>query len=117
MNFFYDLPEELQDKIYGYLHESNFKNCILKINSLNKKKTLWRAQISRILYSSGMPDSELEKYFTFLDWVDGNPRGILQNFEFNIYYQAFNDFWLYFDEPWHSGRLYTSVERDEWEYR
>jgi len=54
-------------------------------------------KITRLLYSRGMSKSELKHYFIFLDWLDGKRNEQVQYSDFNIYYQAFNNFWTHFD--------------------
>lgn len=98
MNFFYDLPEELQDKIYECAHKLNSKDTFEKI----KKIDFWRRDdvgfaimsMTNLLYNLGAPKNELQDYFFCLDWLDGKRLNItMEDMIENKYYDVYYDYW------------------------
>jgi hypothetical protein len=70
MNFLYDLPDDIQDKIFKFSHEMKFKNVLLYIR---RKQHWWikrRGQgLLYKLYNSEMSMKELDYYFKSLDFL------------------------------------------------
>jgi hypothetical protein len=98
MNFFYDLPDDLQEKIYKHTHEIQSKNMFGKI----KKIEFWRRDdvgysilaMTNLLYHLGATQRELEDYHFCLDWLDGKILNIrLEDMIENKYYDVYYEYW------------------------
>jgi len=96
MNFFYDLPEELQEKIYKCAHKLKFDTCLYRIDNHFEEHFLSGAlkNMALYLYSSGVSNFELNNYFECLDWLDGNTPFDYDESRNNVYYRIFEDYWL-----------------------
>jgi hypothetical protein len=98
MNFFYDLPDELQDKIYFEAHKLNSKDTFEKI----KKIDFWIRDdvgfaimsMTNLLYYLGATQKELRDYYFCLDWLDGKKLNITtEDMDGNLYYNVYYDYW------------------------
>jgi len=98
MNFFYDLPDELQDKIYFEAHKLNSKDTFEKI----KKIDFWIRDdvgfaimsMTNLLYYLGATQKELRDYYFCLDWLDGKKLNITtEDMDNNLYYNVYYDYW------------------------
>ena len=98
MNHFYDLPDDIQEKIYKHAHEIQSKNMFGKI----KKIEFWRRDdvgysilaMTNLLYHLGAPQKELEDYHFCLDWLDGKILNIrLEDMIENKYYDVYYEYW------------------------
>lgn len=69
MNFFYDLPDELQDKIYRYSHELKLKRTFPYIQC---KPNPYGTLIHKSFFETTGYDRENLKHFNdFLDYIQG----------------------------------------------
>ncbi len=86
MNLFYDLPHELQNKIYNELHKLNFNKSL---NNINNFKSLWEE----------------------IDGSDGSSNLDTNPIEFSKYNYINNEEWLISKEKWNdidkSNEKYT----------
>ena len=98
MNFFYDLPDELQDFIHREAHKIKFKDTVGKI----KKIDFWQRDdigiailsMTNLLYHLGASQKELRDYYFCLDWLDGKRLNItIEDIEDNLYYNVYHDYW------------------------
>ena len=98
MNYFYDLPDDLQEKIYKHIHEIQSKNTFEKI----KKIDFWRRDdigfailaMTNLLYHLGATQKELRDYYFCLDWLDGKRLNItIEDIEDNLYYNVYHNYW------------------------
>lgn len=98
MNFFYDLPCDIQDKIYHEVHKLNSKDLFKKIQSID----FWQRDdvcfsilsMTKLLYNLGATRKELRDYYFCLDWLDGKRLNITMEDIFeNKYYQIYYDYW------------------------
>jgi hypothetical protein len=98
MNFFYDLPDDLQEKIYKHTHEIQSNNTFGKI----KKIDFWRRDdggysilsMTRYLYDTDVSQKELRDYYFCLDWLDGKKLNItIEDIDDNLYYHVYCDYW------------------------
>jgi|TARA_Y100000389_G_scaffold154052_1_gene154495 hypothetical protein len=95
MNFFYDLPYDIQKKIYFEAHKkANFKTLsdIKRINWQSTRKGNVFLALSILLYNNGATQRELDEYFTLIDWMDGKYIEFVDIIE-NKYYQVYFDYW------------------------
>ena len=69
MNFFYDLPEEIIDKIYKLEHRILFNKTIDEINYLKRNED-FDTFIYKLLFSSDMSNKEVNDFHIFCVWVD-----------------------------------------------
>ena len=95
MNFFYDLPHDIQKKIYFEAHKkANFKtlSAIKRINWHKGRKVNAFLALSVLLYNNGATQRELDEYFTLIDWLDGKYIEFVDIIE-NKYYQVYFDYW------------------------
>ena len=109
MNFFYDLPDDIQEKIYFEAHKLNSKAIIKKINSID----FWRRDdvgfailsMTNLLYYLGATQKELQDYFFCLDWLDGKRLNItMEDMDNNLYYNVYYDYWDRVEESeYHNG--------------
>ena len=93
MNFFYDLSEELQEKIHFECHLGKFCDVAIELVS---ETPIRGAEYSMqyCLYNTTMDKKELRDYFFCLDWLDGKKLKITsEDMEHNVYYNVFNDYW------------------------
>ena len=97
MNFFYDLPDELQDFIHREAHKIKFKYISEKI----KKIEFWQRRhpairgMTNLLYYLGASKKELKDYFFCLDWLNGirlNITGTVM-MDDNLYHNVYYDYW------------------------
>jgi hypothetical protein len=93
MNYFYDLPEELQEKIHFECHLGKFCNVAIElVNETPIRGAEYSMQYC--LYNTTMDKKELRDYFFCLDWLDGKKLKITsEDMEHNVYYNVFNDYW------------------------
>ena len=98
MNFFYDLPDELQDFIHREAHKIKFKDISEKI----KKIDFWHRDdvgyailsMTNLLYHLGASRKELRDYYFCLDWLDGKRLNItMEDMIENKYYDVYYDYW------------------------
>jgi hypothetical protein len=96
MNFFYDLPDELQDKIFKCAHKIKFDICLCRINYCFDEHFSSAAlkNMALHLYSTGVSNFELNNYFECLNWLDGNTPFDYDESRNNVYYIIFEDYWL-----------------------
>ena len=70
MNLFYDLPDDIQEKIFKFSHEMKFKAVLLYIH---RKHHWWIKRRSHgllyKLYNSKMSMEDLNYYFKSLDFL------------------------------------------------
>lgn len=93
MNFFYDLPNEIQEKIYFEAHKINYKEILIGIKRIN----WWKGRngnvflaLSLMLYENGATQRELDEYFTLIDWLDQTDESItFEDIQENKYYHVF----------------------------
>ena len=98
MNFFYDLPDDLQEKIYKHTHEIQSIDAFEKI----KKIDFWQRDdigfailaMTNLLYDLGATQKEIRDYYFCLDWLDGKRLNItIEDIEDNLYYNVYYDYW------------------------
>lgn len=98
MNFFYDLPDDIREKIYKCAHKLNSKDTFEKI----KKIDFWIRDdvgfaimsMTNLLYYLGATQKELRDYYFCLDWLDGKKLNITsEDMEDNLYYNVYYDYW------------------------
>ena len=94
MNLFYDLPDEIQEKIYFEAHKINYKDVSIGIKRINWGKTWMRRNVflalSLMLYENGATQRELDEYFTLIDWLDQTDESItFEDIQENKYYHVF----------------------------
>jgi hypothetical protein len=98
MNFFYDLPDDLQEKIHKHTHKLKSKDTFEKI----KKIDFWQRDdigfailaMTNLLYHLGATQKELRDYYFCLDWLDGKRLNItIEDIEDNLYYNVYYDYW------------------------
>tara|TARA_B100000768_G_scaffold181480_1_gene204652 strand:+ start:481 stop:873 length:393 start_codon:yes stop_codon:yes gene_type:complete len=99
MNLFYDLPDDLQDMIYFETHKLNYKDTFSKIKT---NKFLCRdgdgyavQAMTDVLYSLNATKTEIEDFFSCLDWLDGKRidtpmEELLENKYYHVYYEYWN---------------------------
>lgn len=93
MNHFYDLPEELQEKIYLEAHFMKFCVVIDELTSSQPGSGV-EYSMQNCLYNTNMDKKEIENYFFCLDWLDGKRLNItLEDVFENKYYRIYYDFW------------------------
>lgn len=68
MNFFYDLPEELQDKIYKHAHELKLKRTFPYIQC---KPNTYGTIIHKTFCQAGYDREDLYHFNNFLDYIHG----------------------------------------------
>ena len=97
MNFFYALPDDIQEKIYFEAHKLNSKDTFEKI----KKIDFWHRGhpairgMTNLLYYLGASQKELKDYFFCLDWLNGtrlNTTGVVM-MDDNLYYNVYYEYW------------------------
>ncbi len=98
MNFFYDLPQDIQDKIHKHAHELQSNETFRKIQSID----FWQrgdvghaiVAMTNLLYHLSASQKELQDYYFCLDWLDGKRQGItVEDMKDNLYYNAYRDYW------------------------
>ena len=98
MNFFYDLPDDIQEQIFFEVHRLQSKDTLEKI----KKIDFWRRDdigyailsMTNLLYSLGASKNELQDYFFCLDWLHGKRLNItMEDMIENKYYDVYYDYW------------------------
>ena len=94
MNLFYDLPDEIQEKIYFEAHKINYKDVSIGIKHINWGKTWMRRNVflalSLTLYENGATQRELDEYFTLVDWLQEKDESItIEDIQENKYYHVF----------------------------
>lgn len=109
MNFFYDLPDDIQEQIFFEAHKLQSKDTLEKI----KKIDFWRRDdigyatlaMTNLLYSLGAAKNELQDYFFCLDWLDGKRLNItMEDMIENKYYDVYYDYWDRVEESeYHNG--------------
>ena len=98
MNFFYDLPDEIQEKIYFEAHKIKYNNVSISIKHIN----WWKGRngnafliMSSLLYENGATQRELDEYFTLIDWLDQKHKSITyEEIQENKYYQEFRRYYF-----------------------
>lgn len=98
MNLFYDLPDEIQEKIYFEVHKIKIKDVLIGIKRIN----WWRGRngnvfliMSSLLYNNGATQRELDEYFTLIDWLDQKDKSITyEDIQENKYYQEFRRYYF-----------------------
>jgi hypothetical protein len=91
MNFFYDLPYDIQKKIYFEAHKLNFKDTFKKIGSIVFGRSV--PPLTDLLYQRGATQKELRDYHSCLDWIDGKSLTTMEDMIENRYYDVFYDYW------------------------
>lgn len=104
MNFFYDLPNEIQEKIYFEAHKINYKDVSIEIKRINWGKTWTRRNVflalTSMLYKNGATQRELDEYFTLVDWLQQKDESItIEDIQENKYYHVF----------WHHSTFYLTL--------
>lgn len=98
MNHFYDLPDDLQEKIYKHTHKIQSKDTFEKI----KKIDFWQRDdigyaillMTKLLYLRRASKKELKDYYFCLDWLDGKKLNItIEDMDNNLYYNVYYDYW------------------------
>ena len=101
MNFFYDLPEEIIDRIYKFAHEIKFIDTICEINS-NKRNEDYDTYIYKLLFNSEMSNTEVKDFHIFCIWANDvmtnsseeSPQPVeLLTIPNSKYISRFLDFW------------------------
>lgn len=112
MNFFYDLPDEIQEKIYFEAHKLNSKDLFKQI----KKIDFWKQRVTpcpcrqdppdiyidlemtKLLYTLGATQEELREYYCARDWLCAcwGIDGSRPDFE-NKYIKVWRDINVYVD--------------------
>ena len=98
MNLFYDLPDEIQEKIYFEVHKIKIKDVLIGIKRIN----WWKGRngnvfliMSSLLYNNGATQRELDEYFTLIDWLDQKDKSITyEDIQENKYYQEFRRYYF-----------------------
>ena len=104
MNFFYDLPDEIQEKIYFEAHKLNSKDLFKQI----KKIDFWKHRVDyqlpgdtyvdlemlKLLYSLGATQEELGEYYYARDWTDGRKERKKEHLFENKYLKVWYDYWV-----------------------
>tara|TARA_B110000902_G_scaffold248660_1_gene306043 strand:+ start:323 stop:682 length:360 start_codon:yes stop_codon:yes gene_type:complete len=98
MNLFYNLPDDLQEKIYRYAHLDNFIPVLIEIENIKHTQlTVTEGgdyAIKESLYNSKMDIKELEDYFFCIDWLEGKKLDIrMEDIYNNPYYKVFDHYW------------------------
>ncbi len=109
MNFFYDLPCDIQEQIFFEAHKLKSKDTFEKI----KKIDFWRRDdigfailsMTNLLYYLGAAQKELRDYYFCLDWLDGKKLNItMEDMADNLYYNVYYDYWDRVEESeYHNG--------------
>lgn len=68
MNFFYDLPDELQDKIYRYTHQMKLKRTFPLIHT---KPNPYGTHIYKSFCEARYDRQDLKHFNDFLDYIHG----------------------------------------------
>ena len=80
MNFFYDLPDEIQEKIYHEAHKINSKDLFKEIKTIdfwNRDDTCYAIlEMTKLLYKLDATQEERGDYYYCLDWIDGKRLNI-----------------------------------------
>lgn len=98
MNFFCDLPYDIQKKIYFEAHKIKYNNVSISIKHIN----WWKGRngnafliMSSLLYENGATQRELDEYFTLIDWLDQKHKSITyEEIQENKYYQEFRRYYF-----------------------
>jgi hypothetical protein len=98
MNFFYDLPDEIQEKIYHEAHKINSKDLFKEIKTIdfwNRDDTCYAIlEMTKLLYKLDATQEERGDYYYCLDWIDGKRLNITMEDIFeNKYYRMYYDYW------------------------
>jgi len=98
MNFFYDLPDDIIEKIYKCTHELQSKETFRKIQSID----FWRRddvgyailEMTNLLYHLCATREEIRDYYFCLDWLDGKRLYItMEDMIENKYYHVYYEYW------------------------
>lgn len=103
MNFFYDLPEDIIEKIFKCAHEMKLKKSLDIIKTID----FWKRDdvgfaislMTRSFYNLGGTKKELQDYFFCLDWLDGKRLNVYaEDMLENKYYDIYCDYWARVEE-------------------
>lgn len=97
MNFFYDLPEELQDKIYKHAHELKLKRTFPYIQC--KPNPYGTCIIHKSFFGTTGYDRENLKHFNdFLDYIHGKAYNFPYERVHENRYMMMLDFLINYDD-------------------
>jgi len=84
MNFFYDLPDDIQDKIWDEVHKSFLKDVHIEIKYgwPFTRRMVYKNSIYRIFLNSEMSNKTIKVFNEYLDYKKRNVMSVSQD---NVY--------------------------------
>ena len=70
MNYFYDLPDDIIEKIFKIEHSLKFQNTKNAILSPNRRNPDFDTLIWSVFFSSNMTNRDIREWYVFTRWVD-----------------------------------------------
>jgi len=90
MNHFYDLPDDIIEKIIFQSHQILFSDCLFSICKHTENRQYLRL-FKSIFYDSPMTNKEAQSYHLFCNWLDNFPKFhiLYEDLQKNSYYRTF----------------------------